>query len=134
MSVTTGLYDREAGDEGFVVGTIGLEEWKVAAARIITRCWDDATYFDAFNMDQTGKLSELGFKLPPGLKLTLKKVDVKYEPNKMAQGAYVNGWEDSLDALSGEVIFNVPPAPDQKDRAMAIVDYQATGKSLPFTC
>ena len=46
----------------------------------------------------------------------------------------VNGWERMQNNLPTEVTMTLPPRPEENFESFALADYQATGKTFPFTC
>ena len=59
-------------------------------------------------------------------------LDYKYNPEEI--GKRVNGWSGFEENLPTDIILTLPPKPEDTDiNTYALTDYQATGKTFPFT-
>ena len=119
------------GDEGVVSGLVCVDSWNTAWARAIARAWIDEAFKSELLETPEVALKKFGYDLPSGLKLTIKDYqgDFSYKNNPSE-----NGWNHMLDEITGEVIMVLPPKPCPEEQGIAIADYEATGKTFPFTC
>ena len=120
----------EAGDEDVIFGLESNEEWKYAWARAIAKAWENIEYKELLLNDAAAALLQFGYELPNGMKLTVEKYtgEHKFEDKDGA-----NGWVHFKNELASSVTMVLPPTPDVEKRAIALVDYQATGRTYPFT-
>ncbi|KYG08076.1 hypothetical protein BE21_02090 [Sorangium cellulosum] len=130
---------RLPGDENYIRDLESQFDWQIALTRAIAEYWRDpkgelAKAMVGGNPDKIREQfkAKLNFELPPGMKLTFKKVDVHYKGESKGKPPQ-NGWNGSVDELTADVVIPLPSAPDPEDRARAIADYVATGKAYPFT-
>lgn len=62
-----------------------------------------------------------------------KPSDYQYDESDI--GNKVNGWNDLETNLPTDIVLTLPPRPQSvAANSFALADYQATGKTFPFTC
>ncbi len=134
-------FEKETGDEGYLVGIAGIAEWQVAWPRVIALSWQtwnetgDARYLNKFKENPREELRKLGYHLADGLELNVVEKFVPYDPNLTGpDGKRVNGWLGHVPEMAGSVTMVMPQPPEDSVQPIALVDYDAAGKSLPFTC
>ena len=119
------------GDEGIIAGIRGLDQWRRAWARAVAFAWESKEHEKELLKNPEKIFEMFDYEIPPGLKVKVEKYkgdnEYKYKPGK-------NGWLHMEDELSGEVTMILPPAPKKELQALALADYDATGKTYPFTC
>ena len=73
-----------------------------------------------------------GFKFNNKNELTEALNQYAYDSTEITTGD--NGWEELGRNLPTEIVLTIPPKPAESDvRTFALADYQATGKTFPFT-
>lgn len=122
----------QPGDEGVIAGIRGLDQWRMAWARSVAYAWKSAENTQELISNPESVFRKFKYTLPPGLTLEVEQYQGD-EEYKYKDG--VNGWIHMLDDLSGKVTMILPPKPQNEAHlAMALADYDATGKTYPFTC
>ncbi len=121
----------QVGDENTIMGLKADEEWKYAWARAVAKAWESPGFRDLLLTDAAAALKDFGYTMPQGTKLKVESYagDCQYQDEKGC-----NGWMQFKDELASEVTMILPPTPDLEKRAVALADYQATGRTYPFTC
>ncbi|MCW8996546.1 MAG: BMA_0021/BMA_0022 family TOMM bacteriocin [Psychromonas sp.] len=124
------LLKPETGDENVILGLESNEEWKYAWARAIAKAWESAEYRELLLKDAAAALNEFGYKLPNGMKLKVESYqgEQNYQDDKGC-----NGWGHFKNELASSVTMILPPTPVLEKRAIALADYQATGRTYPFS-
>jgi ribosomally synthesized peptide (two-chain TOMM family) len=129
--MTIGLLKAEPGDEDVIFGLRSDEEWKYAWARAVAKAWENSEFCELLIKDAEAALLEFGYKMPLGTKLNVEK----YTGEKVfedLEGA--NGWLHFKNEFASSVTMVLPPAPEVEKRGIALADYQATGRTYPFSC
>ncbi|MCH9672150.1 MAG: BMA_0021/BMA_0022 family TOMM bacteriocin [Gammaproteobacteria bacterium] len=131
---------QEPGDEGILDAFACSDAWQDAWLRAIARAWEDPAFKDKLLTDAAVAFDMLGWTLPVGLSLNVRDYNGAnaYEANEKTtdpdgNAVYVNGWSKMRGELAGEVTVILPPTPPAEQRAMALIDFQASGKVYPFT-
>ncbi len=121
---------EQTGDENPLEGLESNEAWRYAWSRAVAKAWQDPKFQDLLLTDTIAALKTFDYDVPNGLKLDVKK----YEGNEAYQEQNgVNGWIHMTNELSSHVTMILPPAPAVDEQAIALADYQATGRTYPFT-
>lgn len=129
--MTIGLLKAEAGDENIILGLRADEEWKYAWARAVAKAWENNDYCELLISDAATALLQFGYKMPLGTKLNVEK----YTGGKVFEDLEnANGWLHFKNEFASSVTMVLPPAPEVEKRAIALADYQATGRTYPFSC
>jgi len=130
------------GDENPIQVIKDLADWQFAWARAVARAWRDprgqwAQLLLSGNEAEVGRaFFELGFQLPPGFKLTVRRApdDSQYDETAWKRVPAVNGWNGQEAGLGAKVVMYLPNSPaDSTLHAMALTDYNALGENYPFT-
>lgn len=126
-------YDLFSGDRSKVIKALKAEGFIIDA----DKSTDD--YDKWVNLNIAIKRREDGVKLVKPDNTEIKVVDISSDPEgkyKYAQNSGYekrNGWSD-VKRLEHTLILTIPPKPDNPEGfAVAISDYQASGKVYPFT-
>lgn len=139
------------GDETAAWGLQGDLEWRNAWPRVIAYAWMNDDNFKRAIESPVEVMNEVSRYTPPtGLYVRVRGVidgvemitapftetlNKEYSFNQDDVKKGVNGWEDLGQNLPTEVIMALPPRPDDEShKAFALADYDATGKTFPFTC
>ncbi|WP_019615211.1 BMA_0021/BMA_0022 family TOMM bacteriocin [Psychromonas ossibalaenae] len=118
------------GDEHVILGLKDDEEWKYAWARAVAKAWECPQFRELLLTDAETAVREFGYKMPLGTKL---KVENYAGDNAFQEEKGLNGWAHFKNELASEVIMVLPPTPQLEKRAIALADYQATGRTYPFS-
>lgn len=127
----------QKGDENPLYAFKHTQEWAFVWSRAIARAWNEpegdfahALLSGDPNTVRQLFLRELGYDLPRGLKLTVKRGTGVYQSNVHG----TNGWAAQAADLGASVCMVLPRAPlNPSDQALALTDYQASGQNYPFT-
>ncbi|MCF6436716.1 hypothetical protein [Pseudoalteromonas sp. MMG022] len=145
------------GDENPLWGFEKDAEWRNAFRRLISYSWiSDEKLNEVINnpMEMMLKLSD--YTPPAGLYIRFRGmtsnkevietppynefnkdglVNYSYDESFIEKMHPINGWIEAASHLPTEVIFTLPPAPENNDvKAYALADYEAKGKEMPFSC
>lgn len=121
----------EAGDEDVIFGLRSDEEWKYAWARAIAKAWESDEYRALLLSDAEAALLQFGYTMPLGTKLNVESYSGEHQFEDKEKA---NGWLHFKNELASSVTMVLPPAPAVEKRAIALADYQATGRTYPFSC
>ena len=121
----------EPGDEDVISGLRADDEWKYTWARAVAKAWESEEYRELLLNDATAALLQFGYTIPMGTKLNVEKYTGEHEFIDL-DGS--NGWIHFKNELASSVTMVLPPTPTLEKRAIALADYQATGRTYPFTC
>ncbi len=121
------------GDEDFSEGLRDEMEWPIVWQRAIAHAWTNDEFRQLLLKNARKAFKQFDYDVPSGLEIRVVAADGDdkgWSPELAARG--VNGWVGS--DLTTLTIFKLPPAPEPgTDQLLAITDYFALGRALPFT-
>ncbi|MDK1310607.1 hypothetical protein [Pseudoalteromonas ardens] len=149
--------DNSHGDENPLWGFEKDAEWRNAFRRLISYSWVSDEKLQEVINNPLEMMSKLSDYTPPsglyirfrGLKSNKEVIETppynefnkesligySYDASFLDKQHPINGWLETADHLPTEVIFTLPPAPENNDiKAYALADYEAKGKEMPFSC
>ena len=98
---------------------------------LFTEEWPKVTKWEV-NTDKTALQVASDCEFDNQNELTEALNQYAYDSQKITTGD--NGWEVLGRNLPTEIVLTIPPKPEESDvRTFALADYQATGKTFPFT-
>lgn len=98
---------------------------------LFTEEWPKVTKWHE-NQDKSGLEVKDGFMFHCQADLTAALNSYLYDPTEITTGD--NGWEELGINLPTEIVLTIPPKPIEENvQTFALADYQATGKTFPFT-
>ncbi|MFW2374512.1 MAG: BMA_0021/BMA_0022 family TOMM bacteriocin [Gammaproteobacteria bacterium] len=125
----------EEGDASYLESIESQHDWRIAWARAIALAWRNQVFKKLLKEKPIDAFKELGYTLPNGLTLNVEdERDCTYTPSPPESGkSRKNGWANNESVLSATITVKLPKQPKAEFQAIALADYEATGKTYPFT-